>query len=49
VGQYLQSFAKSIALKRRNKTSRRLPVQTVEVWPARLPQATEAMDSVTPR
>jgi len=49
VGQYLQSFARTLALKRRNKASKRLPAQTIEVWPARLPQATEAMDTVIPR
>jgi len=49
VGQYLQSFARALALKRRNKASKRLPAQTIEVWPVRLPQATEAMDTLTPR
>ena len=49
VAQYLQSFAKSLALKRRNKAPKRFPVQTIEVWPVRLPQATEAIDTVTPR
>lgn len=43
VGQYLQSFAKSLALKRRSKASKRLPAQTIDFWPAQLPQATEAM------
>lgn len=49
VGQYLQSFAKALALKRRNKTSKRLPVQTIDFWPEQLPQATEAMETVNPR
>jgi glycosyltransferase involved in cell wall biosynthesis len=46
VGQYLQSFAKAIALKRRSKSSRRFPVQTVDLWPAELPQATEAIETM---
>ena len=46
VGQYLQSFAKAIALKRRSKSSRRFPVQTVGLWPAELPQATEAIETM---
>jgi len=45
VGQYLQSFAKAIALKRRNKSPRRLPVQTAELWPAELPQVTDAIET----
>jgi glycosyltransferase involved in cell wall biosynthesis len=49
VDQYLQSFAKYIALKRRHKASRRKPAQTIEVWPARFHRATEAMDTLTPR
>jgi len=49
VGQYLQSFAKALALKRRSKASKRLPVRTFEVWPSKLPKATEAMDTFTPR
>ena len=44
VGQYLQSFAKALALKRRNKASKRLPAQTIDFWPAQLPRATEAME-----
>lgn len=46
VGQYLQSFAKAIALKRRSKSSRRFPIQTVDLWPAELPQATEAIETM---
>ncbi|HVH86465.1 MAG TPA: glycosyltransferase [Terriglobales bacterium] len=49
VAQYLQSFAKALALKRRNKSSKRLPVQTIDLWPARPPRATGAMDTLTPR
>jgi hypothetical protein len=49
VGQYLQSFAKALTLKRRNKPSKRLPVRTVEIWPVQAPQATEAMQTMTPR
>jgi hypothetical protein len=44
VQQYLQSFAKALALKRRNRPSKRLPVQTVDFWPAYPPEATEAME-----
>jgi len=44
VGQYLHSFAKTLALKRRNKSSRRLPVRTVDYWPAEFAQATEAIE-----
>jgi len=44
VGQYLQSFAKTLALKRRNKSKKRFPVQTIDYWPAELSQATEASD-----
>jgi glycosyltransferase involved in cell wall biosynthesis len=49
VGQYLQSFAKALALKRRKKSSKRLPVETVDVWPSRQLRATEAMDTLIPR
>lgn len=49
VDQYLQSFAKYIALKRRNKASRRKPAQTIEVWPSRFQRAAEAMDPLNPR
>ncbi|MBV9073968.1 MAG: glycosyltransferase [Acidobacteria bacterium] len=45
VGQYLQAFAKALALKRRKKVSRRKPALPVEVWPVDLPQATEAMQT----
>jgi glycosyltransferase involved in cell wall biosynthesis len=46
VAQYLQSFAKILALKRRNKSSKRFPV---DIWPSRQPRATEAMDTLNPR
>jgi glycosyltransferase involved in cell wall biosynthesis len=49
VAQYLQSFAKALALKRRNKTSKRLPAQTADLWPARSQRATEAMETLIPR
>jgi glycosyltransferase involved in cell wall biosynthesis len=49
VGQYLQSFAKALALKRRKKSSRHLPVETIDVWPSRQLRATEAMDTLIPR
>jgi glycosyltransferase involved in cell wall biosynthesis len=49
VAQYLQSFAKALALKRRNKPSKRRPAQTVDLWPARSQRATEAMDTLIPR
>ena len=42
VGQYLHAFAKTLALKRRNKISKRSPVQAFDYWPSELPQATEA-------
>jgi len=42
VGQYLHAFAKTLALKRRNKTAKRSPVQAFDYWPSELPQATEA-------
>jgi glycosyltransferase involved in cell wall biosynthesis len=44
VGQYLQSFAKTLALKRRNKSTKRFSVQTIDYWPAELGQATEASE-----
>jgi glycosyltransferase involved in cell wall biosynthesis len=49
VAQYLHSFAKALALKRRNKPSKRLPVQTADLWPARSQRATEAMETLIPR
>jgi glycosyltransferase involved in cell wall biosynthesis len=49
VAQYLQSFAKALALKRRNKPSKRRPAQTADLWPARSHRATEAMETLTPR
>jgi hypothetical protein len=49
VGTYLQSFAKALALKRRNKTSRRKPGQLIDIWPVELPEATEAMQTIGPR
>jgi glycosyltransferase involved in cell wall biosynthesis len=49
VAQYLQSFAKALGLKRRHKSSKRLPVQTVDLWPARSHRATEAMETLIPR
>jgi glycosyltransferase involved in cell wall biosynthesis len=49
VDQYLSSFAKALALKRRSKASKRLPVRTFDVWPSKLPKAAEAMDTFTPR
>jgi len=49
VGQYLQSFAKALALKRRKKSSRHFPVETIDVWPSRQLRATEAMDTLIPR
>jgi len=49
VAQYLQSFAKALTLKRRNKTSKRLPAQTADLWPARSQRATEAMETLIPR
>ena len=49
VGQYLQSFARALTLKRRNKASGRRPVHAIDVWPVELPQATEAMQIIGPR
>ncbi|HWC20528.1 MAG TPA: glycosyltransferase [Terriglobales bacterium] len=49
VAQYLQSFAKTLALKRRHKGSRGLPVETIGLWPSRHERATEAMETLTPR
>jgi len=49
VAQYLHAFARTLALKRRSKASKRLPVQDIEVWPVQLPQATEAMETLIPR
>lgn len=37
VAQYLQSFAKALGLKRRNKVSKRLPAHTIDFWPAPTP------------
>jgi glycosyltransferase involved in cell wall biosynthesis len=48
VGTYLQAFAKALALKRRNKVSRRKPVRAIDVWPVELP-VTEAMQTPGPR
>ena len=44
VGQYLQSFSKTLALKRRNKSTKRFPAHSVDYWPAELTQATEATE-----
>ena len=44
VGQYLHSFAKTLALKRRNKSLKRFPAQRVDYWPAETTQATEATE-----
>ena len=44
VGQYLQSFAKTLALKRRNRASKRSPAHAVDYWPVELTQATEATE-----
>jgi glycosyltransferase involved in cell wall biosynthesis len=49
VGQYLQSFAKALALKRRNKVSRRKPAQPVDLWPVEVPQTTDAMQTAVLR
>ena len=49
VGQYLQSFARALALKRRKRASKRRPARTIDVWPVELPQATEAMQTIGPR
>jgi hypothetical protein len=49
VGTYLQSFAKALALKRRNKPSRRKPAHAIDVWPVEVPQTTEAMQLIGPR
>ncbi len=46
VAQYLQSFAKALTLKRRNKSWKRSQVQTLEIWPAQLPQTTDAMETM---
>lgn len=46
VVQYLQSFAKSLALKLRGKTSKRLPAQTIDFWPAQPPQAAETSETM---
>ena len=49
VGTYLQSFAKALALKRRNNSSRRKPAQAVDIWPVELPQAAEAIQTLGQR
>jgi glycosyltransferase involved in cell wall biosynthesis len=46
VAQYLQSFAKALTLKRRNKSWKRSQAQALEVWPAQLPQTTDAMETM---
>ena len=44
VAQYLQAFARILALKRRKYSTKRSPVQAFEVWPVQTPQTTEAME-----
>jgi hypothetical protein len=46
VAQYLQSFAKALTLKRRNKSWKRSQAQALEIWPAQLPQTTDAMETM---
>lgn len=48
VAQYLRSFARALGLKRRSKASKRLPAQTIDFWPAQVPQATEATGTMDP-
>jgi len=48
VAQYLQSFAKTLTLKRRSRASKRFPAQTIDFWPAQAPQATDATGTMDP-